>query len=51
MKRDYFLKYFESLEKGISVNSILVFISNLGNIFKCNFNLIGILFFRILSLW
>lgn len=51
IKRDYFLKYFESLEKAISVSSILIFLSNLGIIFKCNLNLIGILLFRILSLW
>lgn len=51
IKSDCFLKSFESLEKGISVSSTLIFISNLGIIFKCNLNLIGIFFSRILSLW
>jgi len=49
-KSDCFLKCFERLEKGISISTTLIFISNLGSIFKCNLNLIGIFFFRILSM-
>ena len=51
IKSGCFLKCFESLEKGVSVSSTLIFISNLGMIFKCHLNFIGIFFFRILSLW